>query len=366
MAIVNMQSLLNYAYQQNFSVVAFDIPNLDILETCIHSAEQCNAPLILHITESELSAFQFDSLLSAAEHAAISTRIPTAIHLNNGSSLDSAIHAINSGCNGIMVNNAYKQLTDNIESTLEIVKTARNCGIAVEGNLALSADIKLDQWKTYSQDTKVDFVYLSTDQYVDSSNLDIQTIYAEQIKAIRQTISQPLSIRADKGLTKTWYREISQYGVAKIAFDLSNIQPFSENSNRSFLNIDKNQLQNTLTDIFLTLNSTNKGKEILNNCSTWRPVEHLIIYNVANISENETRDMMLKGQELLSTIPGVRRVEIGQSVLSDAKYQFTWLVRFCHPDVIESYRHHPIHVAFADELFRPVAADRISIDYEIL
>jgi len=53
-------------------------------------------------------------------------------------------------------------------------------------------------------------------------------------------------------------------------------------------------------------------------------------------------------------------------VEEDAKYRHTWLVRFCHPAVINSYREHPMHIAFADKLFRPVAAERISIDYQTI
>jgi len=53
-------------------------------------------------------------------------------------------------------------------------------------------------------------------------------------------------------------------------------------------------------------------------------------------------------------------------VEEDAKYRHTWLVRFCHPAVINSYREHPMHIAFADKLFRPVASERISIDYQTI
>ncbi|HEB98599.1 MAG TPA: fructose-bisphosphate aldolase, partial [Thiotrichales bacterium] len=45
--------------------------------------------------------------------------------------------------------------------------------------------------------------------------------------------------------------------------------------------------------------------------------------------------------------------------------RFCWLIRFVHPAVIDSYREHPEHLRFADELFRPVAGDRISIDYRL-
>jgi len=47
-----------------------------------------------------------------------------------------------------------------------------------------------------------------------------------------------------------------------------------------------------------------------------------------------------------------------------AKYRFCWLVRFTHKSVIDSYRDHPDHVAFADNLFRLYVGDGISIDYQ--
>ena len=74
--------------------------------------------------------------------------------------------------------------------------------------------------------------------------------------------------------------------------------------------------------------------------------------------------MMTKGQKILSTIPGVREVVIGRAIRSEAEYCYTWLIRFCHSAVIDSYRNHPKHIAFADTLFRPVAAERISVDYQ--
>ena len=73
--------------------------------------------------------------------------------------------------------------------------------------------------------------------------------------------------------------------------------------------------------------------------------------------------MIAEGRRVLSAIPGVRDVFTGEAVQDDEKYRHTWLVRFCHPAVIDSYREHPDHVTFADKLFRPVAGERISIDY---
>ena len=73
--------------------------------------------------------------------------------------------------------------------------------------------------------------------------------------------------------------------------------------------------------------------------------------------------MMRKGEAILRKIPGVRRVNTGTAMTQNAKYQYAWLIEFVHPKVIDSYREHPDHVAFADTLFRPVSGDRISIDF---
>lgn len=111
--------------------------------------------------------------------------------------------------------------------------------------------------------------------------------------------------------------------------------------------------------------ATGRAARALAACRPWREVEHLIVFNV-----NEDRDarfveqMMAHGRATLSAIPGVRRVFTGRALRADARYRYCWLVRFANPAVVASYRDHPDHAAFADTQFRPVAADRISIDFE--
>jgi len=65
-----------------------------------------------------------------------------------------------------------------------------------------------------------------------------------------------------------------------------------------------------------------------------------------------------------AVVAAARRASVPVAIHHDAMYRYTWLIRFCHSAVIESYRIHPKHVAFADTLFRPVAGERISIDYQ--
>jgi fructose-bisphosphate aldolase class II len=73
--------------------------------------------------------------------------------------------------------------------------------------------------------------------------------------------------------------------------------------------------------------------------------------------------MVAEGRRVLAAISGVRQVITGRAIREDAAYRLCWLVRFAHPAVIDSYRDHPDHLSFADNLFRPRAADRMTIDF---
>jgi len=74
--------------------------------------------------------------------------------------------------------------------------------------------------------------------------------------------------------------------------------------------------------------------------------------------------MMQSGRRCLVRIPGVREVFAGEAVEHDVGYRYCWRIRFVSEAVIDSYRQHPEHVAFADGHFRPFADDRISIDFQ--
>ena len=109
--------------------------------------------------------------------------------------------------------------------------------------------------------------------------------------------------------------------------------------------------------------SAGTASEVAARCKRWETVEHCIVYNYAG-SEEDARAMMTRGKAELAAIPGVTDVFVGKAVEAAARYRYVWLVRFASRAVIDSYRTHPTHVAFADSAFRPFAKDRLSIDFE--
>ena len=374
---IHVTDLLQHAYRHSYAVSAFDAINLEVLEAIVAGAELSRSPLILCLTEPHSGCADFELLSAAAEIAARRATVPIALHLDRGESLDSAIRAVNLGCNSISEDTSSEPLTTNIERTRKVVAMARDCGVAVGGTLgSLNPDGSTQlpdpaTAKHYVDDTGVDFLALALGPVHQRG--ERPTISADALRAIHNQVERPLALSGGRGLTAeqagAWCADgvtlIHHYTVLVEAIETALRNATQANRHYpEMLDEMREAIASAVVRCQQISGAAGRADQALNHCQPWREVEHLIIYNVSDAtSETDIADMMAEGQRTLSAIPGVRRVFTGTAVKDDAEYRHTWLVRFTHENVIASYRDHPDHINFADTLFRPRAANRISIDY---
>ena len=93
-------------------------------------------------------------------------------------------------------------------------------------------------------------------------------------------------------------------------------------------------------------------------------IRHVIVFN-AEAPHEQVLAMAERGKRVLSTIPGVTDVRFGVAVEELASYRYLFDIGFADESVVETYRTHPVHLRFAEEEFRPLAQDRITIDYRL-
>ena len=389
MALVNMRDMINHAYENSYAVGAFDLVSLDFLEAVIGAAEKCRAPVILSIAEPHFAHYDFELMMPAVEAAAKRASIPVAIQLDHGSSLESAVKAINLGCNGVMLDASDMSLPDNINATKAVVDMAHACGVPVVGELGYVGGIEGEgaeqhpgdteltipsQAKAYVERTGVDFLAVSIGTVQGRMKAKAKLDFT-RLKQLNQTVKIPLVIHGGTGLNGDQFRRLTSLGVAKINYftGLSDVAAktmrdrIKTEKTGSFTDLKQGVKEAIGEDVERCLRewgSAGRAAEVLTQCTPWNSVEHLIIYNVERMDDDQAHAMMTEGRQVLSTIPGVREVFTGQAVQEGTKYKFCWLVRFTDKAVIDSYREHPGHVAFADKLFRPFASDRISIDFQ--
>lgn len=391
MALVNMRDMLYHAYEHGYAVGAFDLISLEFLEGVMDAAERCRASVILSVAESHSEYFDFELLMPAVEAAARRATVPVAIHLDHGSSLESAVRAIKLGCNAVMVDVSHEPFFDNINHTSRVVEMAHACGVPVEGELGYVPGVEGEDAEHHPGDMAYTTV-AEAKGYVDRTGVDflavsIGTVHGRmkgkpkldyhRLKQINAALGIPLVIHGGTGLNDDQFRRLIANGVAKINYFTALADAAAARIRESVRASSSNGYTRLTKDISTVISaeaercmrlwgSAGRAAEVLARCRPWSPVEHLIVYNVAGISEHEVQMMMAEGRKVLGSIPGVRNVITGTAVKEGVQYRYVWLVRFVHPAVIDSYREHPEHVSFADNLFRPVAGDRMSIDYHIV
>ncbi|MEW8029175.1 MAG: ketose-bisphosphate aldolase [Candidatus Thiodiazotropha sp.] len=387
MPIVDMKGMLDHAYRHGYAVGAFDVASLDFVAGIVSAAERSRSPVILSLAESHFEHFDFELLMSAVERAAKRATVPVAIHFDHGMSHESAIRSISLGCNGVMVDASHCPFEENVALTLGVVEMARGCGVPVEGELGYVPGVEgedaerhpgelvytsVSEAKAYVERTGVDFLAVSIGTVHGRMKGEPNLNYT-RLQEINEALRIPLVLHGGTGLADEQYGRLIANGISKINYytalaDASGqrIQQNVQRGERGYTALvagTAEAISQEAERCMLLWGAAGRADELLRVCMPWAPVEHLIIYN-ADASEPQVRDMMAEGRRVLSRIPGVRAVFTGDAVQEGTRYRFTWLVRFCHPAVIDSYRNHPDHVAFADSHFRPVASDRISIDFQ--
>lgn len=387
MPLVAMEDMINHATQNGYALGSFHIFNLESLAAVIAAAESCRAPAILSVDQTWAETADIGMLSTAAEHAAQRASVPLGLHLERGNGVDAAVAAIRWGCNGVAVDGAQLALPENIELTRSVVEMAAGCGIPVEGLLGCIATERRDDTKT----AKCRIETASVDEakaFVERTGIDFLAVTAassahhqgkldmQRVARLRSAVSIPLVIYEGNSLSDDQLRRMAAQGVAKIHFAtyLSLLNAGSSKSDLVDTQTDSaaEQMRHVRDCIYAyvlermrILGSAGRAAEVLLHCRAWEPVEHVIVFNVDTTADLNINRVLAQGRQVLSGIPGVRYVYTGEAIQSGAAYRFCWLVRFVHPAVIDSYREHPAHKKFADELFRPIAPARMSIDFQI-
>ena len=389
MPLVNMRDMLEHAYQNGYAVGGFDLVSLDFLEAIMAAGEAQRSPLILSLAESHFEYYDFEVAMAAAEQAAKRSSIPVAIHLDHGASFESAVQAINLGCNGVMVDASHEAFDGNVAMTKKIVDMAHACGVPVEGELGYVAGVEgedaekhpgeviytsVDEAKAYVEQTQVDCLAVSVGT-VHGRMKGEPVLDFERLQQINEALNIPLVIHGGTGLSDEQFNRLIENGVAKINYYTAladaagnkmrdNVASDERCGYTGIVNGIQDAMRAEIERCMVNWGSAGQADAVLEAAEAWQPVHHVIIFNVDTDDDTQVSNMMHEGEKVLSNIPGVRRVITGNAVQVDAKYKFSWLIEFVHKNVIDSYRDHPDHVAFADNLFRPIAGDRISIDFD--
>ena len=143
MPLVPMRILLDHAAEHDYGLAAFNVNNMEQIQSIMEAAAELDAPVIVQASRGARKYSQDNYLrhlmLAAAE---LYPKIPIAMHQDHGNSPETCKSAIDNGFTSVMMDGSLKDdgkspadYGYNVKVTRDVVKLAHAKGVSVEGEL---------------------------------------------------------------------------------------------------------------------------------------------------------------------------------------------------------------------------------------
>ncbi|MEI7683938.1 MAG: class II fructose-bisphosphate aldolase [Planctomycetota bacterium] len=143
MPLVPLRKLLDHAAENNYGVAAFNVNNMEQIQSIMEAAKETDSPVIIQASRGARSysqdAYLRHLMLAAAE---LYPNIPIVMHQDHGNSVGTCVSAIQQGFTSVMMDGSLEadgktpaSYDYNVQVTADVVKIAHAVNVSVEGEL---------------------------------------------------------------------------------------------------------------------------------------------------------------------------------------------------------------------------------------
>jgi fructose-bisphosphate aldolase, class II len=150
MPLVSMRQLLDEAAKGGYGVGAFNVNDMEQIQSIMMAAKQTKSPVIVQASRGARQfaedLYLFRLIQAAAE---LNPEIPIAMHQDHGNSFETCKSAIDLGYTSVMMDGSLKEdgktpssFEENVEVTRKVVEYAHPRGVTVEGEIGVLGGIE--------------------------------------------------------------------------------------------------------------------------------------------------------------------------------------------------------------------------------
>ena len=135
--LVSAKEMLNKALEGKYAVGQFNINNLEWTKSILLTAQECNSPVILGVSEGAgkyMCGYKTVVGMVKGMIEELNITVPVALHLDHGT-FEGAKACINAGFSSIMFDGSHYPIAENIEKTTALVNTCDILGISLEAEV---------------------------------------------------------------------------------------------------------------------------------------------------------------------------------------------------------------------------------------
>jgi fructose-bisphosphate aldolase class II len=228
--LVNGNTLLGVAHENNFAVPAFNIADWSMFIGLIDLCEEREAPVIMAIHPNEVALMSWD-IVQAIRARAHRSSVPVMIHWDHGASYDQVIGCIRNGFTSVMIDRSTDPYDENVAVTAQVARTAHVVGVSVEGEIGtIGATDKYaesgtddiiytepDEAVRFVQDTGVDSLAVAIGTRHGIYPADLQpALRLDLLKEIKKAVDMPLVLHGGSNNPDDEIAEAARTGVNKV------------------------------------------------------------------------------------------------------------------------------------------------------
>ncbi|MDR2043173.1 MAG: class II fructose-1,6-bisphosphate aldolase [Clostridium sp.] len=227
--LVSATEMLKKAKAGRYAVGQFNINNLEWTKSILLTAQECNSPVILGVSEGAAKYMGgYDTVVGMTKGLikGLNITVPVALHLDHGS-FDACYKCMEAGFLSIMFDGSHDPIEENVEKTKKLVADAHAQEISIEaevGAIGGEEDGVIGKGECADPaecksiaDLGVDFLAAGIGNIHGKYPADWAGLSFETLAAIQQLTGElPLVLHGGTGIPADMIRKAISLGVAKI------------------------------------------------------------------------------------------------------------------------------------------------------
>ena len=227
--LTTLKEVLAFAEEKKAAIPAFNIDNMEIVQSIIKASEEENYPVILAVGQAAIKDGKLALLAATAQVLAKKSPIPVVLHLDHGQSLEQVRMALDCGFTSVMIDGSKLPFHENVEISKRALEMARAAGATVEAELGcilgVEDDISHDDSKPFlvrTEDVEAFNKAVTVDAlavgignahgiYKGLPNLDF-----DRLSEVNDISSVPLVLHGGSGIPGDMIQKAISLGIRKI------------------------------------------------------------------------------------------------------------------------------------------------------
>lgn len=227
---ITMNELLQWADEEKFGVVAFNVSDVWDLLGVVKAAELERAPIMVMSVPPHVMNIGIKYLYGTTNAAVECAKVPIVPHLDHSASISMCVSAIDAGYKSVMIDASDKPLEDNIRISKAVVNYAHRYDCYVEGELGRIRGknwqgVKTDENKPFITEVE-DAVRYCTETGVDALAVGIGSAHGfyseaprlniQRLAEINDAVDAKLVLHGGTGIPGEMVQDAIRHGINKI------------------------------------------------------------------------------------------------------------------------------------------------------